>query len=997
MPRVARSSVGSSKPQNARNKSQKRTLDAFSIASHAAPEKLRIRQHRLGVSDNDGPRQKRRRLQDDEEDDDDEEHASNARRLQSKTVEKRTGSGRRGGLDEEVEEGSDSEGNEWTMGGMASDDSDESLDSDEAFGESDEEKFAGFTFRGSSSMKAGAKNKNKAKAKKAQQEMDLDEASEGDDDDESASDFGDEGVDLATMLDDSASEDEQPKKKKKKSAKPVASDEEDEDMMSGDEEDDESEEEDDEDDDGPPSEAESDDADPTKLSKLQDLIASLDADQPENRITSRTADVNESQNPSAFGLSASQKLKISDLLPTVTDPALRKSLKLLASDKSSKRSAIPGKLDAPLPKRQQDKLDRAAATEAAKKELDKWRDTVVHNRRAEFLQFPLKDPNASQPLGKNTMIAVQQEKPQNDLESAIQNILVESGLGSKGKPGDQESQLQEFEQLKMNKIPIEEVMARRADLRKARELLFREEAKAKRVKKIKSKSYRRVHRKERERAEAKEQEFRDAEGIETDEDEQEKRDRRRAEERMGTKHRDSKWAKGMKKSGRTVWDDDARDSMIELARRNEDLRRRMEGKDVRSDDSDFSDEEEDDDDLSDEEAERKRLSKKLEKLDAPSEGTSKLGNMLFMKRAEAAKKAENDEAIDRLRKELADMDEEEDEDADTTVGRRAFGPKPSKMASKPKPVRAEMEENPASDEEQVEDEVDIIVDRPAIQEAAPAPKNKSILSRPVPVASKQPETTNADDGNEWLSASIKRKGKKGKTEKEDDMVVSTKALPAKNVAAPQEPTKPASKQPKASAKQSTATSTNGWTTIPYTAPGDQDDDNDNAEDAETNPMVSKKDEQALFHQRAFAGDDVAVDFEAEKALQMEDEDDKVTSTHLPGWGTWTGEGLSKATRKQNKRIAHNPLHKHVVEGVRAANRKDARLQNVVISEAQQRKSKKYLASQLPHQFEKRDQYERSLRIPVGPEWTTKETFQRNTRPRVVVKQGVVLPMEKPLL
>ena len=83
--------------------------------------------------------------------------------------------------------------------------------------------------------------------------------------------------------------------------------------------------------------------------------------------------------------------------------------------------------------------------------------------------------------------------------------------------------------------------------------------------------------------------------------------------------------------------------------------------------------------------------------------------------------------------------------------------------------------------------------------------------------------------------------------------------------------------------------------------------------------------------------------------------------------------------------------------MRAADRRDARLKNVVISEAQQRKAKKYLASQLPHGFERREQYERSLRVPVGPEWTTKEVFQRSTRPRVVVKQGVVAPMERPLV
>ena len=58
---------------------------------------------------------------------------------------------------------------------------------------------------------------------------------------------------------------------------------------------------------------------------------------------------------------------------------------------------------------------------------------------------------------------------------------------------------------------------------------------------------------------------------------------------------------------------------------------------------------------------------------------------------------------------------------------------------------------------------------------------------------------------------------------------------------------------------------------------------------------------------------------------------------------------------------------------------------------------KYLASTLPHPFENRQQYERSLRIPVGPEWTTKETFQAATKPRILIKQGVITPMANPFL
>ncbi|KAG9661123.1 Utp14-domain-containing protein, partial [Aureobasidium melanogenum] len=981
--RVARSSVSIAKPTNARKKSQKRTLDAYSIASHSAPDTYKVRQHRLGDSVGE-PRQKRRRLEDDDEDDNDEEHASNSRRLQQKAVTKRTGTGRRGGLDDETDEGSDSEGNEWRMGGHIGEESDSDLDSDEAFGESDEERFEGFTFRGSST---NGPSKKKKKRSQPTSEMDLDEGGDSDEEN-SASDFGDEGVDLATMLDEDNEDDLMQTEEKHGDD---SSEEED-----SDDEDDEEESEDDE------SEEDDGEDDATKLSKLQDLVASLNKDNPEKRIGGRTQDAHESQEPSAYGLSASQKLKISDLLPTVTDPALRKSLKILTSERTTKRSGIPGKLDAPLPKRQQDKLDRAAATQETKKTLERWRDTVIQNRRAEFLQFPLADPNAIEAVGTQKMLPIQQDKPANELESAIQNILEESGLSNKQKQGKEEDQLQQFEELQMNKIPIEEVMARRAELRKARELLFGEEVKAKRVKKIKSKAYRRVHRKERERAEAAERDYLVAEGIE-DEDEKERQDRRRAEERMGTKHKDSKWSKAMKKSNRSVWDEDAREGLIDMARRNEELRRRIEGKDVyerESDDSDISVSDDEDEELDDDELEKARLSKKIDKLSAKDGEKSKIGNMAFMLRAEASRKAQNDEDIERLRKELADEDGESEEEAETTVGRAIFGPKPKQGSANPFKVvpRGELEENKALDEEgNREEEAEAEINVGDQTDTKPAPqsrKPKSFLQSAQKVVADVDEPKEPEE-NAWLTGSSKSK-KKNKKAVDEEMLDLSKAAPA--VA-----TKPVAAGKKAQAKkqttkfaanETTAPSTEGWETVRY---DNDQEEADAEEDNRVNPMLSSKDEQALFHQRAFAGDDVAVEFEVEKEAQVEDEGDKVESTFLPGWGSWTGTGLSKATRKQNKRIAHNPLHKKVTEGVKAANRKDAKLNNVIISEAQQRKGKKYLASTLPHQFEKREQYERSLRVPVGPEWTTKETFQRNTRPRVVVKQGIIAPMEKPLL
>lgn len=89
------------------------------------------------------------------------------------------GKRRRAG-DESFDEGSDSEGNTWTMGHVEDDD-DSDIDSDEAFGESDEERFEGWTFRGSSS------NQRSGKPKRARPVKDMDDAGEGIDLDEAES------------------------------------------------------------------------------------------------------------------------------------------------------------------------------------------------------------------------------------------------------------------------------------------------------------------------------------------------------------------------------------------------------------------------------------------------------------------------------------------------------------------------------------------------------------------------------------------------------------------------------------------------------------------------------------------------------------------------------------------------------------------------------------------------------------------------------------------
>ena len=93
--------------------------------------------------DDDAPRGKHARDSDDDDDDDDGDDDAPPRKM-------RRGPRRDG--DDDVEYGSDSSGNSWRVNAVDEED-DEEIDSDEAFGESDEERFENFKFPGGKKKK----------------------------------------------------------------------------------------------------------------------------------------------------------------------------------------------------------------------------------------------------------------------------------------------------------------------------------------------------------------------------------------------------------------------------------------------------------------------------------------------------------------------------------------------------------------------------------------------------------------------------------------------------------------------------------------------------------------------------------------------------------------------------------------------------------------------------------------------------------------------------
>ncbi|KAF2853047.1 Utp14-domain-containing protein [Plenodomus tracheiphilus IPT5] len=998
-PRVARSSLQGSAPSkpskqpNARNpkKAAKRAQNAFSIAQYENPDKFKIRRNRLGETDPAFNRKRSRDDDDEEEDDEDGEDEEDG----AKRRKRRSGN-------ESFDEGSDSEGNTWQMGHVEDDD-DEDIDSDEAFGESDEERFEGYTFRGSSSMQ------KKGRPGKGKREMELGsdvDMEEGDsaDGEEEEDDLGEDAIDLATALDQyEEDEREEKREKEKKRQENSAFDDSDSDESPSEGEDigadgaDDLTSDDDEED------------DEERQAQLNDLISSLAA-QEESKSKGRRIEVHESAVPDEFGVS--RKVDLLSLKPKVADEEKKRALKLLSDDKSSKRNDIARKLDAPLPKRQQDKLDRAAANAKANETLERWTDTIKSNRRAEHLIFPLQHKDQGEAMGARTLVPTTTSAPTNDLESTIQSILQQSGL-SNGK--DDEEAIQKWEQLQTNKLPIEEVMKRRAQLRMERELLFREEVRAKRIKKIKSKSYRRVHRKEREKLLEKERQGLKADGVDLSEEEREYNDRRRAEERMGAKHRESKWAKGIKATGRAGWDQDALDGVTEMARRNEELRRRVEGKTIRDEEDEGSDvpskedDSGDDDDLSDAEVLQKSLGKI--KQNPFSTDKSKLGQMAFMQKAEASKRAQNDEAEEALRRELAGEETQSDEDENATrAGRRKYGPGGQVAAPAIHIARGEFEEHESGDEEAAtararneEQDGEALETVTRTAKTATGGLSNSTRKRqrsPAPSGAEQDDVAS----NPFLT--VTKKTKKARKEPElfpfegeaqSSVAKAAKAQPkSKSKARSQVKSKPSDSAQETTVddflqQRVTAADDDGWATVLGGQDDDDDQDVDNADDDDLDLETVHRN-QALTS-KGFAGDNVAADFAQEKKATVAEEESTETVTHLPGWGAWAGDSLTPAQKKRN--LGAKTITKK--DGIDAAKRKDRKLERVIINEKRVKPNVTYMATQLPFPFENKEQYERSLRVPQGKEWTTKRTHQQVTKPRVIVKQGVIRPLRKPLV
>jgi U3 small nucleolar RNA-associated protein 14 len=302
-----------------------------------------------------------------------------------------------------------------------------------------------------------------------------------------------------------------------------------------------------------------------------------------------------------------------------------------------------GVLPAPLPTVVQDRLDREAAYEKTKEEGAKWSGVMKRIKEAEHLSFPLQASDRGGTKSAGEMIA--SFKPANPLESAITSLLNKANLT------DQAMKQHEDEALAGQDLSLEEIEARRAQLRQQRELMFRAEAKAKRVAKIKSKTFRKLARK---RAEKSGISIEDLERLDPEaaEEEREKQERQRAKERATLRH-GAGGKFGRETAGGTTFGLEdrrkAREDMLDVRER---LQRKIAGRGDGESDDDEDEDEESDEDEDDEDIKAAAFNQlaRLDGKDSSGEHQGKKGlmQMKFMQKAqdrEMRKVAEQEQAL----------------------------------------------------------------------------------------------------------------------------------------------------------------------------------------------------------------------------------------------------------------------------------------------------------------------------------------------------------------
>ncbi|NWH34507.1 UT14A protein, partial [Chloropsis hardwickii] len=654
---------------------------------------------------------------------------------------------------------------------------------------------------------------------------------------------------------------------------------------------------------------------------------------------------------------AGEKLVLSELLQPIHPKSMLGSVR-----KELARVKRKAAVELPLSKEEAKRVVREAAYVTTSKDVGKWQQVVLQNRRAEQLVFPLRQDIATvTPLERVTSAW----KARTPLEQEI------FGLLHKTQQPVTDPLLTPQEMASLQAMSLEEARRRRAELQKARAVQSYYEAKARRAKRIKSKKYHRVLKKSRRRQALKEFEQLHKSDPAAALARLEELEQLRMQERMSLKHQNKgKWARS--RAIMAKYDLKARKAMQEQLARNKELMQKVqveppeeelcevaeedttalpmasganpwmlgkpsglasepEGQESPRDDTvpgavETKDEMEEEEELSEEEALLQDFKQKRWERTGSPEGHGKNHAMLsalwsdhFYPQHVGADETEADAEQPRdspvppvCAKELGDSPVSPDCAKELV----SAGPEPPPQAQGQLLLSEQLHHM------QTTEDVESLAKEELVEE-----QEKLVAPRAGKQAQQQ-EEGRAGDRHTRQKAPAKRK-----------MISLEAVLDGK----PQEM------------------------------------------DCPSLPVVLEEEEGGIGQHgmitEAFAGDDVVADFRREKRKAQEAVKPQLVNLVLPGWGEWGGTGLKPSARKVKRFLIKPPP---------APPRKDQHLPHVIMSEKRNIHAAAHQVSELPFPFERHQQFEQSMRTPMGPTWNTQRAFQKLTAPRVITRTGHII-------
>jgi U3 small nucleolar RNA-associated protein 14 len=706
---------------------------------------------------------------------------------------------------------------------------------------------------------------------------------------------------------------------------------------------------------------------------------------------------------------------------TVTTANLSAVKKTLTELEQGLSKAVPSYVDKVTTKR----IERTLAYDETSKDMGKWQETVVANRHLKTLD--LAQDKRQLPSYKNL---VKKFQPENDFEKEISMVLVKSGATEKA------AEDKEGDDLGFRQITTKEIRERQAELAKVKALMFYDQMKRHRLNKIKSKAYHRIQKRKRIKKDGDEKallaEIDPLAAKELEEEEATKR----VKERMDLKHANTgKWAKMAIQHGHS--DKSLREAYHESVQLGKEISKR-----INNDNVDKNDEDRNSDDDSDFDSDRDLSSKKkstsrsaaraMESVlggseDAPEvEGKyKKLFDMDFMKKAsEQRQEKAREEAqavlreIENMEGDVSDDDDDDDDENKSLEKQKRKANEEAIYKEKLNIARGEVSSMLGSNGMSItRGKGKVKMDGPIAVNNAANVNNNNNNNTDFDYSWNDDDDDNnnsnnrnkndIDEVNPFLAPLHHGKSRAGKNKKGDTKVFvkgfegtevdednkqehfssyrNKKALAAGGVNNNKVSNNKVSNN---NSESVTSTETKSATVV---KPAHN----------ERKPLLMQKSQSDLV-QLAFAGPDLEEDFRSfkessiDRELGIEEQRKKIISSVKAGWGDWSGPGSTGVSDKIIKK--RDRLMRKVDEEAdkKRANRNDKKMMNVMISDKRVKTAAKFKISEIPHPFTSREEYERSLQMPLGGEWNALHVVKKVTKPEILLRAGrIIEPIKLP--